>query len=319
MEPDISNINVTQRGNGIEVGDIFKTLKELRDAEKEFEYTKRTNKSKIFNRFSGAYFSPTFVKGFIDCPAKTFLSSCFPRTFNPIANFGSCSHKVFERIVVDEVQLDIERCLEIADEEIKNFSITGSNIKVLKEKYIPNLVNSADYLNNSKSLDWKNIEMFSEYFYKSEITALGVPLGPCYTLIDRLDIRDEGIFVFDYKTGPAPYNSQKLAEFIESYTDQMIVYSWQIEQQYGVKPKSVFAYIVDNNSYVEFPVKSLKLQSMLVEKILRYYKEIKEQRGNGYFEQRVNQYCKYCPIKDICNQYNKTDNDIQIKLDLTKI
>lgn len=311
---------VLQDGFSILTEDIFKRLEELRNAEADIEdYEKRTSRSKIFNRFSGEYFSPTFVKSFSNCPAQSFINSCIPRTSSEIMNFGSCTHKVFERIVKEKLWGDEAKCKAIAEEELINFEIKQpNNMALLRERYLPNFLNAKDYLDPSKPFDYDKIQMFPEQFFKADLSIFDVPLGSCFNLMDRLDIREEGIFVIDYKTGVPPFNQEKKAEFIDSYLHQMICYAWMIEKQYGVKAR-VFAFIPHDGSYIEFPVQSLKNQSIFVEKIVEYYKDIRQQRDHFYFEERPNNYCKYCYIKDICNKKNNQNNSIKVPLDLNNI
>lgn len=318
-EESKNHVFISQSGNYIYCSDIFKRLEELRDIEIDKDYEEKSAKSKIFNRFSGGYFSPTFVKSFMQCPAQTFINSCIPRSSSEILNFGSCVHKVFERIVREKIWDDKKRCLIVADEEINNFNVKApNNINLLKTRYIDNFLSAKDYVDESKPFDYDKVQMFPEEFFKDDLSVFDVPLGSCFNLMDRVDVRDEGIFVIDYKTGVPPFNAQKKEEFISSYINQMICYSWMIEKKYGVKPR-VFAFIPYDGSYIEFPVKSLKSQSIFVENIINYYKEIKEMRSVPRFEQRINEYCKYCYIKDICNRKNNIHNDVNIRLDLNKI
>lgn len=309
---------VEQKGNKIKCDHIFTRLEELYKEEVDKPYEERSTKSKIFNRFSGNYFSPTFVKSFMQCPAKAFISNCMPKETSEILNFGSCTHKVFENIIKEGCWSDEKKCFDIAETEANNYSIIDSNRKILKETYLPNFLNSNDYLNKNKKFPWDDVQCFTESFYKADLSIFDVPLGSCFTLMDRLDIRDEGIFVIDYKTGKAPFNSRKMSDFIDSYINQMTCYYWMIEKQFGIKPRC-FAYLPDNNTYVEFNVQSLKTQSMFVEEVLEYYKDVKSQREAFEFEERVNKYCKYCPICGKCNAFSKLDNDGKIDIDLNKL
>lgn len=310
---------ITQVGEGFECKEIFEILEKLRNAEKDKEYEERSNKSKIFNRFSGTYFSPTFVKGFSECPARFFINSCTPRKTNEVTNLGSCTHKVFERIVREKTYYDEEKSFAIVREEAANFNISPPNQKLLEERYTFNFLNAEDYCHPGEPFPWDRVEMFPEQFFKDDLSVFGIPLGPCFTLMDRLDIRDEGIFIIDYKTGSAPRNSERYAEFVASYTNQFIVYNWQIEKQYGIPATGAFAFLPDNNHNVEMPIHSLKLQSMMVEDIIKHYESIKEQREKLYFRENVNKYCKYCSIKDICNAFNKKNDRVVLPFDLSII
>lgn len=319
IEKEKNKIFVTQDGHKILFGNIFDRLEVLRDREKGKPYEERTKKSKIFNRFSGGYFSPTFVKSFEQCPANSFLSSCFPRSVSETMNFGSCVHKVFERIVKEKVWTNKDICDKIIEEELINYEIKQKNNKaLLRERYINNFLNMKDYLDESKPFPWDDVQMFPEMFYTDDISIFDVPLGSCYNLMDRVDIRDEGVFVLDYKTGITPYNEKKKAEFIERYLDQMICYSWMIHKKYGIKPR-IFAYIPHDGSYIEFPINSLRSQSIFVEKVINYYKDIKTQREKGYFEERPNIWCKYCPIAGVCNAFSGLNNTGPISIDLNKL
>lgn len=309
---------VTQNNGKINCSEVMPELEKYRNDEKGKNYEDRTTKSKIFNRFSGTYFSPTFIKGFTECPARTFISNCLPRKSSPVANFGSCTHKAFEEIVKNKCWNNQNQINEIVENITTDFGISNTDKNTLTNKYIPNFINGVDYLDNGKPFPWDECKCFPETFYSADLNIFDIDLGSCYTLMDRIDIRDEGIFVIDYKTGRAPYNSVVKANFVNDYLNQMICYYWMIKKQFGIAPR-VFAYLPDNNSYIEFPVSSLKNQSMFVETILNYYKDIKEQRENCEFEERINKWCKYCPIAKVCHKYNNVTGDSKISFDLNKI
>ncbi len=306
-------INQTENKE-IEIEDLRKYLVELKEKEKDLEYEKRSNRSKIINSFNTGYFSPTFIKSFAQCPARCFYNKAIEEEKMQVTNVGSAVHKVCEDIVKDSCFYDKKKIDEIISKNYDDFSIDKMNqskIKVYYD-YINNFLKYDDYLGGK--MNWGKVQSFPELFLKDEnLRVMDVDLGACYTLIDRLDIRPEGIYIIDYKTGRM---TETKMEFISNYISQAIAYSWIVEVKYGQKVSGVYFHTLEDNNYIKMPVDDLIYQSMFIDDILKFYEDIKDQNRRKVFDERVNKYCRYCILKDKCNAYNSTNNAIKIDIKL---
>ena len=279
-------------------------LKDLRDAESNIDYTQRSRISKIYNRFSGKYWSPTHVKGFLDCPARCFGSSFIERKAQPYANLGSAIHEIYELIVSGGYWYDKNKCIEIMEDTIKKYELEEKDANLVRTKYLPNFMNYTDYKDNSKKFDWINkedIQCFTEQFNKcDDFVIFDINLGSTYVLIDRIDVRSDGVYIIDYKSG---YMKDR-DHLINSYTDQLISYKWVVEKLYGIEVVGTLLYVPFNDIYVELPSNSLSLQSKLVEKVSRYYEEAARSSETFSFRASKNSNCNYCEFKEFCPQFN---------------
>lgn len=300
---------VKQNGYGIEINEAMTLFKLEKEKNKDVPYEERTLAHKLANRFSGGYWSPTFIKSWDSCPAKCFLESMMPREESLYANIGSCTHKIYENFVKEGVlSLDNNKIVKITEKEIDNFNTRSSESDI--HNYVNSFCKMRDY-NNEKLFDWENVESYPEAFYKDEITMFDCYLGPLYCLIDRIDIREDGIYIVDYKTGnPKWFNKDT---FVDLYTNQFIAYKWIIEKKYGFPIKGAYAYLPSFNKHIEMPVNSMENQSRLVEQVLIHYDNIKQQNNDGVYKEIPGTNCRYCKFKNKCNANNKTDVKDEIK------
>ena len=175
-------------------------------------------------------------------------------------------------------------------------------------------------------MDHSKLECATEVFIKNNVKPLGVDLEvPIYLKIDRIDIRKQGIFIIDYKTGVGDPNPFLLG--IEGYLPQMIFYKWGVEEEYGQKINKAYlslpgAYSLSHR-YEEMNVNSLVEQSKVIEKVYHHLENIRNTRNNLKFEEKRMRYCNSCQLKHVCYTYinsmnldsNKIKSEIKIHLE----
>lgn len=285
----------------IELGDSFEVLKKLREDFKENQFDEKPLLSRLYNKFSGEYFSPTFLKSFIQCPMKCFLNYFDKKETTPILNLGSATHKVYERIV-GEKALTKSAQEAIANEEFKNFNLTPSQ-KSTYVKYINNFIKFDNY-DGIKLFSRDDIKYFPEYHMNEKnLNILNCDLGACYTLLDRLDIKESKreINIVDYKTG----RISDIGHIVESYTDQFITYYWLTSINFPGFDVNSYIYLPENNSFVKVDTEDIEKQSRYIDKIYDFYDFIHDCREKNIFPAITNEYCKYCSQSERCNAYNK--------------
>ncbi|PIS39625.1 MAG: CRISPR-associated protein Cas4 [Candidatus Nealsonbacteria bacterium CG08_land_8_20_14_0_20_38_20] len=108
--------------------------------------------------------------------------------------------------------------------------------------------------------------------------------------IDRIDEKDGGATIIDYKTGNS---KEKLAM---DDKEQLLIYQLAAEEVFKIKPKELIYYYLNDGKKASFlgTEKELKKQK---EKIIREIEEIK----NSNFKPTPGWQCGFCDFKDICD------------------
>jgi len=111
-----------------------------------------------------------------------------------------------------------------------------------------------------------------------------------YGVIDRIDQKEGGSVILDYKTG-APKKKLDSED-----KEQLIIYQMALEEVFKAKPVELVYHYLNDNSKVSF-LGSEKEKEKLREKIKKEIKEIKESR----FEPTPGWQCSFCDYRDICD------------------
>ena len=277
----------------------------------------------ILNSTSGNYISPTSMKSFESCPAGYLYNKLIEDKAGTATSVGTSVHSIFCEFY-NSNDRSIENINKITEKIIKEDGQT------LKEKDIKNYINgyleAGDYLGGK--MNHEGLICSNEFFIKTDCKPLGVSLQvPIYTLIDRIDIRENGIYIIDYKTGWGNPNPYLLGE--NGYLPQMIFYKWAVESEFDQKINNAYLCLPGadfNNKYVEMNVNSLVEQSKVIEKCLYHTEHIRKTRENKIFEESLMRYCNSCNFKMRCNKYRKSKNMdvddlfeiIPVKLEITE-
>ena len=257
----------------------------------------------ILNSTSGGYVSPTSMKSFESCPASYLYSKLVTEKTGSATSVGRSYHTIMEKWYNSEDR-SIKNIYKILEQEIKDSNQENSRKSL--EDYVKGYLEAKDYT-NGQDMDHDKLNCFNEVFIKPTINPLGVNLNvPVYLLIDRIDIRDNGIYIIDYKTGMGDPNPYLLGE--AGYLPQMIFYKWGIEAEYGQEIKNAYLCLPgasEKYKYVEMNVNSLVEQSKVIEKVYNHLENIRSIRDKKVFPEKIMRYCNSCQLKYNCYKYIK--------------
>ncbi len=200
--------------------------------------------------------------------------------FGERKNFENVNKAVKEYISPDEVVKIYEECFIddwYRDEAEKN-SFYEKGKKILKEYYaeIENEIIKPKHLEKSFS-----IKIFDDT-KGSQYSLFGV--------IDRIDEKDGGLEIIDYKTGKG-----KKALQLDN-KEQLLIYQMACQEIFQKPIKSLTFLYVEENSKQTF-IGAQKDLDTLKEKIISAIHEIEK----GEFKPKPSVICKYCDFRDICD------------------
>lgn len=302
----------------LDANQLFKDIEEWVENEKKEKKLEKLDRGHplqhILNSTSGNYIAPTSMKSFNTCPGSYLYNKLIVEKTGTATSVGRTFHTIMEKWYNEE-ERTLEKLNQITEETIKEDEQFDKADDV--RFYVKGYLDSPDYL-TGKPMDHAKLICSTETFIKPIINPLGVDLGvPVYTLIDRIDIRDEGVYVIDYKTGmgdPVEYN---LGE--NGYLPQMIFYKWAVEAEYGQEVKGVYLSLPGADSkeykYTEMNVNSLVEQSKVLEKVKEYIDFARNVRAKKKFP--IYPYMRFCNpyLKSLCNNYEEeTIIDVEIKV-----
>lgn len=308
---EIFKSNIYQDKNGVlDCSELYRDIENNVNRRKKELKLERLDRGDplqhILNSTSGGYVSPTSMKSFEMCPAGYLYNKLVPEVRGSATSIGTTVHSIFEKFYSYDGDKNEKVLLDLM-EKICNADF--QNIDSVKP-YIDGYINSNDYLENNKSsISVANdFVAATEEFIKPIINPLGVNLNiPIYLLVDRIDVRKDGIYVLDYKTGLGDPNPYLLGE--NGYLPQMIFYKWGVEAEYEQKVNKVFLCLpgADNKKYVytEMNVNSLVEQSKVIEKIFKHLDHVRKDREEKKFESSIMRYCGSCQMKTFCSTYIK--------------
>ncbi|HMT01169.1 MAG TPA: PD-(D/E)XK nuclease family protein [Candidatus Absconditabacterales bacterium] len=123
-------------------------------------------------------------------------------------------------------------------------------------------------------------------------------------VVDRIDFKDDTLYVIDYKTGSSiPTNSQ------DSAKNQLLIYGLAMQSRYEGKYKKMIGKVI----YLHFSKEvEFEMTPEMIEEVKDYYskkvREIQEKSDRYFggqgdkeaFEAIVGRQCDSCPFKEIC-------------------
>lgn len=277
----------------------------LQDEWKGHPFDEKPLLSRVYRKFSGNYFAPTFVKKYNECPASALLSYLRKREETPVLNLGSACHEVYERTVKEKV-LDISEIKKIAKETFIKYNLLESQRKDFDD-YVNAFTNFKMY-DDTKLMDGSKEHFAEIYVSDGNLTVLDIPLGYVSCLIDRfdLDVKNKVINIVDYKTGRI---NRGIDYAINTYRTQMMTYAWATRANYPSFEVNCWLCLPAIDEYIYVDVDNLVDQSRWIEQILQFKENKQKTFVEGhYLEQRENQYCKYCCLYGNCSACNKDFN-----------
>jgi hypothetical protein len=244
----------------------------------------------------------------MNCPANYLYNKLVHEVKGSATSVGTTFHGIMEEFYnLKGAERTWDSISKITEKRIVDDGQEDSADSV--RKYVKNYWESPDYLPDKngkyKPMDHKNLECFTEVFMKPQgIKPLGYPLeAPIYVKIDRIDVREEGIFIIDYKTGwgdPDPW-------IVNSYVPQCIFYKWAVEEEYGQEVAGVLLSCPGaddvHQRYVKTRANSLVAQSKVIQECVDFLKSAQSVRQSKEFPTRKMRYCGSCGLKKYCNTY----------------
>ena len=279
--------------------DVVDTVKNILKAYNNKHKTKNlaiykgygSNLQSLLNRFSGDYFSPSFMKNYVTNPALNLMQNFFTEGANDATAIGTAFHKVLEDYYLLPGE---ERKRDKLWELEQNVLNDNPNMdKSILDEYINGYYDIKDYLHPRSELDEKNLKCVTEHKGRAEnlyARTIGytVPCAVSY-VADRVDYRDNDVIILDYKTGHPTEN----AVTFDGYLSSMILYKWAMEQELNTEITKGYLICPGNTAskkYMQLDY-SKENEQLLADKIDSFYKNfIRDCRcreyeftGKGYF------------------------------------
>ena len=229
----------------------------------------------ILNRFSGSYFSASFLKSYEDNPAGCFYSMLCTDDAGSVTRTGSIVHKILEDYyLLPKEQRTQEKLLEIRD---NNLLEGQDNDKICQ--YVDGYLNTPDYLTNKK-LDDTQLDCECEYRGKSKIYVkeYDLQLPTCAYVIDRIDFRGDDIYIVDYKTGSV---TNKNLTF-EGNLGQMILYKWVVEQRLDKEIKDIYICAPGHQKYMQVDC-GKENQEQMIERVNNFFSQFKQDNARRVY------------------------------------
>lgn len=231
------------------------------------------NIQSILNRFSGDYFSASFIKSYMTNPATCFYSMLIPDETNTATDIGSTVHKILELYYLQPCNLRTHDSLD----EIASRVIREDQDKDKIMMYINNYKDTKHYLDIPDSA----LECKCEFSGKSPIyiKEFNINLPTCAYVIDRVDITPEGLYIIDYKTGTV---TSKNITF-DGNLGQMILYKWVMEQYFNQEVKDVLICAPGLKKYLKCDC-GLENQKIMIDEIHKFFKKFKDDNSRRIYE-----------------------------------
>lgn len=250
-----------------------------------------SNLQSLLNRYSGDYFSPSFMKGYKTNPALNLMQNFFTENANDATAIGTAFHKVLEDYYnLPPEERHREKLFEL---EAKVLAENPDMDKSILDEYVVGYHDIKDYLHPRSALDDTTLKCVTEHHGRATnlfAKSIGytVPCAVSY-VADRIDYRDNDVIILDYKTGH-PTDS---AVTFDGYLGSMILYKWAMEQELNTTITKGYLICPGNSvskKYLQLDY-SKENEEKMAEMIDRFYRNfIRDNRcreyeftGDGYF------------------------------------
>ncbi len=255
---------------------------------------KNVQPQKLTYNFSKHFYSVSQLKTYQQCPKKYLFQYIYkiPVPSKHYFDFGTSLHSVLE-----EIKPEIDKGLE------KKKALLRS-LKILSDVWI-----SQSYLNANQEKEYYQLatEILKNYIEKeyaivdNNRETLGLEKKFFLTIdgkkimgfIDRIDMQDGELIIYDYKTSNSMENKEYLENDLQLYTYALAV---KEDKEYKAYPKKMALWYLKHNmiSSIEFDEeKALKIRNTLLELI-------KQVESKNFTAKPTTFSCTYCDFNSIC-------------------
>lgn len=233
-----------------------------------------SNLQSLVNRYSGDYFSPSYMKGYQTNPALNLAQNFFTEQANDATAIGTAFHKVLEDYYNLPGEERTRERLWTLEEEVLQLPQNIGMDKTKLDEYVAGYFDIKDYLHPRSELDEKNLKCVTEHRGRIEnlyVKRLGytIPCAVSY-VADRVDYRGNDAIILDYKTGHPTAESVTF----KGYLGSMILYKWAMEQELNTEITKGYLICPGNKAsekYLQLDY-SLENEKLMMEQIDRFYK-----------------------------------------------
>lgn len=233
----------------------------------------------LWSRYSGDYFSPSFMAGYTKNPALNLAENFFTEGINDATALGTTFHKILEEYY--KLPPEERNRLKLFD-LMEEYTPENQDKEKIRE-YVEGYIKIKDYLHPRSELDDTKLECITEHRGRAQnlyVRSIGytVPCAVSY-VADRIDFRDGEAIILDYKTG----KFRPEAVTFNGYLGSMILYKWAMEQEQNIEiSKGYLIYPGEKTKYHQLDY-SIENEKLLSEKINAFYKDfITDVRNRTY-------------------------------------
>ncbi|MFH1955609.1 MAG: ATP-dependent DNA helicase [Patescibacteria group bacterium] len=247
----------------------------------------------ILPQKQSAPFTPSFVSysqlnTYNQCPLQYKYKYILkiPTKLNHAMTFGQSIHNTlrdFHNLEIKGHKMEDNNILKIFEKEFLPLGYESSKHK--EQRYEQGRIALLNYAKCRKEKfgDPKFIEE------KFKLRGFEVPL---FGFIDRIDYKDGGYEIIDYKTGAA--KDQKIVDKDE----QLTIYALAAREKLKIIPKKLSLYFIEEDKRVD----TKRTEGDLEKEKETVSKTIKEIKSSS-FEPKIGIQCKYCAFNKICPSY----------------
>jgi DNA helicase-2/ATP-dependent DNA helicase PcrA len=259
------------------------------------------------------HFSYSQLAAFEKCPLQYKFGFILkvPTRGKAVFSFGKTMHSTlydFLKLANDSGDKNQTDLFGFSDKNTKAEKSTGLTFKTLEDIYEKNWINEWYETKKQKEDYFKKGKEIIKEFYKEfkkdppkilnidNNLALELPFNlkigdsKLYGVIDRMDEKDGGVIIFDYKTGTSKDKLDANAK------EQLLLYQIACEEIFKIKPRELTYYYLNDGKKATF-LGSEKEKEFLKEKIKAEIEQIKASN----FKPTPGWQCQYCDFKDICD------------------